>query len=396
MRVTHVITRLIVGGAQENTVASVLGLRQKPGLDVQLISGLTSGPEGSLEPLFAHIPGTLSILPELVRPVRPWKDWRALQRLADQFRSYRPDIVHTHSGKGGVVGRLAAARAGVPIIIHTIHGPSFGSFQGALANLAFREAERYAGRVTTHFVTVADAMKEQYLGAHIGTPQQYTRILSGFTLEPFLAAVNDPGLRARFGLQSEHVVIGKIARLCPLKGHEDLLTVAPELTRRFPEVRFLLVGDGELRKHLEQRTQELGVAKYFVFTGLVRPAEVPGLLGIMDLLVHLSAREGIARALPQALAAGRPIVAYDCDGAKEVCLQNETGLLVAPGDLARLTGCLSQLVCEPSLRERLGQRGREFVRERFGVQTMVDELHRLYLRLAAQRGVGSAEPARSG
>src|SRR6516165_5115983 len=163
MRVIHVITRLIVGGAQENTVTSVLGLRKKPDLEVSLISGPTEGPEGSLESLFSSCPSALRILPELVRPVRLWKDRKALKRLTALFRAEAPDLVHTHSGKAGVIGRLAAARAGVPLIIHTIHGPTFGSFQGTAANILFRAAERRAGRVTNHFVVVADAMKEQYL-----------------------------------------------------------------------------------------------------------------------------------------------------------------------------------------------------------------------------------------
>src|SRR5579859_990796 len=155
MRVTHVITRLIVGGAQENTVASVFGLQRKPGLEVNLISGPAFGREGSLESLFAQAPQSLTILPELVRPLHPWKDWVARRRLTRVFREQRPRIVHTHSGKAGILGRLAAADAGVPIIIHTIHGPSFGNFQNPLANWAFRAAERQAAKKTTHFIAVA-------------------------------------------------------------------------------------------------------------------------------------------------------------------------------------------------------------------------------------------------
>ena len=386
MRVTHVITRLIIGSAQENTVASVLGLRRKPDLDVRLISGLTKGPEGSLEPLFAELPGVLTVQPQLVRPIRLAQDWRALRWLTGEFRQERPDIVHTHSGKAGVLGRLAAARAGVPVIIHTIHGPSIGAFQGPVANLVFGGAERYAARVTTHFVVVANAMKEQYLAAGIGRPDQYTRILSGFDLEPFLAATNDPVLRAKFGLAAEDIVVGKLARLCPLKGHDDLLTVASELVRQCPRLKFLLVGDGEWRGKLAARARELGLERHCVFTGLVPPATVPRLLGIMDLVAHLSAREGIARALPQALAAGRPVVAYDCDGAKEVCLNDRTGFLVRPGDHAELGRRLLQLANDPGLRQRLGDTGRQFVREQFSVQTMVDELDALYRRLAGQSG----------
>src|ERR1022692_1776269 len=163
MRVTHVITRLIVGGAQENTVATVLGLGRRPGWEVNLISGPSTGLEGSLAPALSGSPAALTILPQLVRPIRPWKDWIALRRLTELFRGSKPGIVHTHSGKAGFLGRLAAAKAGVPIIVHTIHGPSFGPFQGPLANTLFNLAERRAGRVTTHFVAVANAMTRQYL-----------------------------------------------------------------------------------------------------------------------------------------------------------------------------------------------------------------------------------------
>ena len=333
MRVIHVITRLIVGGAQENTVASVLGLREKPGLDVTLVAGPTLGSEGSLEALLTKDPPVLTVVPELVRPVSPQQDYLAWKRLTELFRARRPDIVHTHSGKAGILGRLAAARAGVPIILHTIHGPSFGPFQGPLANLLFRNAEHYAARVTNHFVVVADAMKQQYLDAGIGRTEQYTIIFSGFPLEPFLASANDLQLRARFGLAPDDIVVGKIARLFKLKGHEDLLAVAPGIVRICPKIRFLLIGDGPWRGRLEDRVRSLGLEKHVVFAGLVAPAAVPPLVGIMDMLVHLSLREGLPRALPQALAAARPVIAYDADGAREVCLEDETGFLLHPGDL---------------------------------------------------------------
>ncbi|SRR5581483_561911 len=383
MRVTHVITRLIVGGAQENTIASVLGLRAKPAVQSRLISGPSTGPEGSLESAFADFPQILTIVPELVRPVHPWKDWHAWRRLVTIFRRDKPDLVHTHSGKAGVLGRLAAARAQVPLIVHTIHGPSFGPFQGPAANWLFRSAERRAGRVTTHFVTVADAMRDQYLAAGIGKPASYTRIFSGFPLDPFLSASNDPKLRARYGIRPDDIVVGKIARLFKLKGHDDLFAVAPELVRREPRLKFLLVGDGPWRARFETMARAQSLQNHFVFTGLVAPAEIAPLLGIMDMLVHLSLREGLPRALPQALAAGRPIIAYDCDGAREVCLDGQTGILLRPGDLSGLSAAILRLAADETLRRGFGERGREFVRERFGVERMVDDLYALYMKLAA-------------
>lgn len=388
MRVTHVITRLIVGGAQENTVSSVLGLRACPELEVGLVAGANPDPsEGTLEPLVRAFPGLLTTLPELVRPVQPWTDWRALAALTRLFRARRPALVHTHSGKAGILGRWAARRARVPLIIHSIHGPSFGRFQGAAANLVFRTAERLAGRWTTHFVVVANAMRDQYLAAGIGRPEDYTRIFSGFALEPFLAARNDLELRARLGLAPDDLVVGKVARLVELKGHDDLFAAAPGLIARCPRLKFLLVGDGPDRARFEAMARAPGLAGHFVFTGLVPPAEVPRYTGIMDVLVHLSHREGLPRALPQALAAGKPVIAFDCDGAGEICVTDQTGFLVEPGDLAGLTGRLLQLAGDAGLRERLGRLGQALVREWFPVQRMVDDQRALYHRLAAAHGV---------
>ena len=389
MRVTHIITRLIVGGAQENTLATVAGLRQIPGVEGHLISGLTTGPEGSLEPEARGITGEprFVVVPELVRPIHPLKDFLALRRLEHILRAQNPDVVHTHSGKAGILGRFAAKRAGVPVIVHTIHGPSFGKFQNAPANFVFRAAERSAAGATSHFIVVADAMKEQYLEAGIGRPEQYTKIFSGFNIEPFLAAQNDLQLRTRLGMSADDFVIGKIARLFKLKGHDDLFAVAPDLVRRHSRIKFLLIGGGPWRERFEQLAKSQGLEKHFIFAGLVPPADVPKYTGIMDALVHLSSREGLPRALPQALAAGKPVIAYDCDGAREACREADTGFLIQPGDLSALKNAILQLAGDPLLREKLGSRGREFVRDNFAVEKMVQGIYNLYMKLAANRHV---------
>ncbi|HEV7926115.1 MAG TPA: glycosyltransferase [Verrucomicrobiae bacterium] len=381
MRVTHVITRLIIGGAQENTIATVLGLQNRPGLEVDLVAGPTTGPEGSLESAFAARPELLTILPSLIRPIHPWFDVLAWRRLVEMFRATSPRIVHTHSGKAGILARLAAQRAGVPIIVHTVHGPSFGSFQGAIPNLVFRAAERRAAAVTTHFISVADAMTRQYLAAGVGRPDQFSRIFSGFALEPFQAARNDADLRARLGIAPADFVVGKIARLFQLKGHEDLIDAAPEVLRSHPQTKFLLVGDGNLRPRLQERARAAGMEKAVIFAGLVAPVDIPKYVGVMDAVAHLSRREGLPRALSQALAAGRPVVAYDCDGANEVCFSGETGFLIPLGDVKSLAQRLAQLAEDAPLRERLGRRGQEFVRENFAVATMVENIYALYQEL---------------
>jgi len=385
MRVTHIITRLVIGGAQENTLASIAGLRQKPGLDLQLISGPTTGPEGSLEETARGIPGLLTLVPELVRPVHPLKDFIALRKLERILRERQPDLVHTHSGKAGILGRLAARRAGVPIIVHHIHGPSFGRFQSAPANWVFTAAERYAGRVTDHFFCSADAMRKLYLAAGIGQPARFTRIFSGFNLEPFLTATNDLALREQLGLAANHFVIGKVGRLFQLKGHADLISAFAQVLPQAPQARLLLVGDGRLRGELENQVRTLGLAGKVIFTALVPPGEVARHVGLMDCLAHLSYREALSRALPQALAAAKPVVAYDFDGADEVCLENETGFVIRTGDIAGAARKLLQLAADTALRERLGRAGREFVKANFSVEKMVDDQYHVYLKLMAAR-----------
>jgi glycosyltransferase involved in cell wall biosynthesis len=387
MRVSHVITRLIVGGAQENTLSSVLGLGRIPDWEVELISGPTRGPEGSLEPIARAVPGLLHLESSLVRPVHPVMDALAYLRLRSHFRRTRPRIVHTHSGKAGIVGRFAARHAGVPLVIHTVHGPSFGPFQGGAANAVFRGAERAAGRQTDHFVVVAEAMARQYLDAGIGTPAQYTRIFSGFDLAPFLGVRRDPELAERLGLRPGDFVVGKVARLFQLKGHDDLFASAVEMVRRVPNVRFLLLGDGPWRARFETMAATTpGLVGRFVFAGLVPPSEVSRYLGLMDVLVHLSRREGLARVLPQALAAGKPVIAFDCDGAAEVCRDLETGFLLQVGDLVGLVDRVARLAGDPELASRLGATGRSWVRERFSEEALVQSLDALYRRLLQRPG----------
>ena len=324
------------------------------------------------------------LFPNWFARLHPKKDWLALRHLSEIFRKTKPDIVHTHSGKAGILGRIAAKRAGVPIILHTIHGPSFGSFQNGFSNVVFRSAEKYAARFTTHFISVANAMTEQYLAAGIGRREQYTRIFSGFPLEPFLNVTNDLTLRQKLGISPDDFVVGKIARLFELKGHDDLFAVAPELVQRCSQIKFLLVGDGKWRQRFEFRARTLGLEKHFIFTGLIPPDEVPRYVGIMDALVHLSRREGLPRALPQALAAGKPVIAYDCDGANEICLPNKTGLLIRPGDFSTLTESLLQLANDLELRRKLGNGGQEIVRKEFSAEAMVENIHALYMKLSSK------------
>ena len=381
MRIAHVITRLIVGGAQENTVSSVLGLNKKEDITVRLYSGPTTGPEGSLESIFTSCSDLLHIVPKLIRPINPFSDYLAYRHLLREFKKFKPDIVHTHSGKAGFLGRIAAKKANVRNIVHTIHGPSFGPYQDCLSNMLFKKAEKIAAAHTDHFITVADAMQEQYLNAGIGNRNIYTKIFSGFNLKPYLSDYNTLEIRNQLGLKKDDFVVGKIARLFDLKGHDSLFKIAPILTKQLPNIKFLIIGDGPLKEKFKNIAKQINCEKNFIFVGLVPPSRIPPLINSMDTLIHLSRREGLPRALPQAMAAAKPIVALNYDGAREVCLNEKTGLLVEKEDLSELARSILRLAKDKKLLNSLGQAGRDFVQDKFSLDQLVNSQYQLYQHL---------------
>lgn len=385
MRVMHVITRMIIGGAQENTLLNCLDLRQQYGDEVLLVTGPTTGPEGELlaQGRAGELP--IEVIDWLRRPIRPWDDWRALTALGEAIRRFRPDVVHTHSAKGGFLGRRAAWAGRVPAIVHTVHGAPFHAYQPAPVRWLYRACERRAAAWCHHFISVADAMTDLMVDAGVAAAEKFVTIRSGMDVEPLLAADRERlAVRRRLGIKDHEVVVGKIARLFHLKGHDDLITAAASVVAAHRNVRFLLVGDGILQTALRQRIAELGLSQQFLFAGLVSPEEVPELIGAMDLLVHTSLREGLARALPQALIAARPVVSYDIDGAREVVIDGRTGYLVRPADTEMLAARIGWLAADAAARRRMGQHGRELFTEPFRHQTMTRQIRQLYQRLLDQ------------
>lgn len=378
MHIVHIITRLIVGGAQENTLLSCEG-QHRAGHQVTLITGPAIGPEGSLMPRAESSGYAVETIDDMRRSILPLKDARTYRTLRARLEMLRPDVVHTHSSKAGIIGRFAAHAAGVPLIVHTIHGLAFTASKSRLVNKAYELAERAAAPKCDVIVCVADAMREQSLAADIGRAEQYVTVYSGMDVEPF---VNPPvpreQTRASLGIAPEHVVVGTIARLFHMKGHDDLLELAPVLCREFPQLRFMWVGDGLLRETFEQQMTEMGLRDRFILTGLVPPQRVPELTAAMDVLVHPSRREGLARALPQGQLAGCPVITYDVDGNREGLIDGESGFLLPPFDRIKLAESLRVLLSDPARRVAMGTRGREFARGRFATQVMVDELQKVY------------------
>jgi len=379
MRIAHIITRLIIGGAQENTVFCCEDLIREHGDDVLLITGPPLGPEGSLIDRARESGVPMEMVPELRRAIHPWHDLRSYRRLKRILRDFQPDVVHTHSAKGGLLGRAAARAVGVPAIIHGVHGAPFHPYQSAAAREFFRVCERWAASKCDAFVSVADAMTDLMVDAKVAPREKFTTVYSGMEVEPLLeAGRHRDRVRQELGYGPEHVVVGKIARLFHLKGHEYVIEAARRVVEANPHVRFLFIGDGILTERHLERIRAAKLEDYFQLTGLVPPERIPELVGAMDVVVHTSLREGLARVLPQGLIAGRPVVSYDVDGAREVVINGETGCLLPPKSIDPLADALIELAGDETLRRRLGEEGRRRFTEQFRHEVMTRQLRELY------------------
>jgi glycosyltransferase involved in cell wall biosynthesis len=288
-------------------------------------------------------------------------------------------VVHTHSSKAGILGRAAAWKLDVPCVIHTIHGLAFHPYQAQWKNRIYIASERFAANRCHIIACVADAMREQALAAGIGERDQYVTVYSGMEVERYI----DPewtrdDVRAELRLEDGDFVLGTIARLAELKGHDDLLDALGSLMNDRPELKLVWVGDGWWRERLMRRVADMGLADRVITTGLVPSEQIPKYLQAMDVLAHPSYREGLPRTVTQALLSGTAVIAYDVDGTREVCIEGETGRLVRPGDLNSLRDAVQWMMDHPAQRAEMGQRGRHKCREQFAASKMVEALERLY------------------
>jgi glycosyltransferase involved in cell wall biosynthesis len=203
-------------------------------------------------------------------------------------------------------------------------------------------------------------------------------------LEPFLEAKRDPALAASLGIPKNATVIGAIARLFPLKGYEYFIPATMKSVQQNPNTHVLIVGNGILMDPIRTEIRNAGLETRFSFSGLVPPHEISRYTGLMDILAHLSLREGLPRTVVQGLASGIPAVGFDLDGTPEVILDGKTGRLVKPEDAQGVMQAISELVDDPERRKRMGKNGRELVRTRFDWKRMGEVLESAYQEISGR------------
>lgn len=382
MRVMHIITRMIVGGAQENTLYNCIDLMKLHSDHVLLVTGPSRGAEGNLLHQSDHSHLDVHTVDSLIRSINPIQDSKALSQLKTLIKQWQPDVVHTHSAKAGLLGRSAGWSLRVPCVVHTVHGAPFHPFQNPVSRLFFIWCERWAARRCHHMISVADAMTDLMVNAGVARAEKFTTISSGMDVKPFAeSAVHRESMRQQLGFSEQDIVFGKIARLFHLKGHEYVVAAALETVKSVPHAKFLFVGDGLLMDSIKAKIRSTKLDGRFVFTGLVPPSEIPAYISAMDILVHASLREGLARALPQALIAGKPAISFDVDGAREVVINGATGCLVPAKDIAGLAKAMVLLGADRELRARYGAEGAKRFTEQFRHETMTERIREIYERV---------------
>ena len=370
-KIVHLITRLELGGAQQNTLYCVEHHDR-----MRFAVGLFAGGGGILDARARAIgEADVRIVPWLVHPIDPARDAIAVTRLASLLRDV--DLVHTHSSKAGILGRAAARLAGVPGIVHTAHGWSFNSVQPAVTRRLYVEAERAAARVTDRIICVARFDRDRGLASGIGHSSQYRIVRSGIDASLFAAPEGArERLRKALGAAPQDVVVGSIANFKPQKGPLDFVEAARLARLRDSHLRFFIAGDGELRLAAERAIAEAGLGGVVHLLGWRN--DVPELLAAMDLFLLTSLFEGLPRVVLQAMAASVPVVATETGGVAEVVVDGETGRLVPPGDPAAAAEAIVALARDRDTRRRFAVSARSRLGEEFDSRRMVHDLEELY------------------
>ena len=325
------------------------------------------------------------------RQIRPLWDLAGMVRLRKFMRRGQYDIVHTHTSKGGFVGRMAARLANVPVIVHTAHGFAFHERSPRSTSLFYSVLERIASRWCDRIVSVSEFHRHWALELGICKPPEILAIPNGIASLPDPAVPRDE-LRRRLGATDDDLLILSMARLAPDKGLEYLITAATSLFRTERRFRIVIAGDGPERARLEELARSLDVADRVNFLGFRE--DVSDLLAASDLVVLPSLREGLSIALLEAMAAGKPIVATSIGSHRELACQAEIARLVAPADATALSEAILQVWGDPALRTRLGASARTLFNSRYTEERMLNSYKQLYLDLVRAKGL--VEPCVTG
>ncbi len=384
-KVLHIITLFSVGGATENTIFTVDGLIKK-GYDVDIITGPNISSEGSMYSICKNLNIPVFTFNSLKRDISPFSDIIVIFQLYHFIKKNNYEIVHTHSSKAGVVGRIAAWLAKTPIIIHHNHAKPYHRFQNWFIRTLYKSIEKFASLFCNIIVSVTYTIVNEMVKDKIAPREKFVMIRSGFNIENFknFDSSNNHKIKDKFGLTDEDIVIGKIARLSIIKGHIYLLQAFENVCEHIPNVKLLFVGDGENKDELLRFIDKKRLNDKIIFTGLIPPDEMPSIISLIDIVVHTALLEGLPRVFTQSMLMGKPVISFDLDGANEVIENGKNGYLIEPLNLEMLTEKIIDLASNITKSKNFGSYGMNNIKDDFSIYAMVEKNHELYQELLAK------------
>jgi glycosyltransferase involved in cell wall biosynthesis len=393
-KIIHIITRLDKGGSAENTLLTVLGMDKKK-YEVLLVKGSAYESKMSREEhtlvandLIEAKSKGVKIINScfLLRRINIIYDLLALFTLWVFLIKEKPAIVHTHTSKAGLLGRLAAKLAGIPIIIHTPHGHVFFGYFGFLTTKIFIFLEKLASRITDKIVTLTSRERDDHIVFRIADEGKFVVVNSGVELNKFKElSINDrQKFKKKLGIPLNYFVVGTVGRLVPVKGTEYLIRAAKHVISEYPNTFFVFTGDGHLKKELRKKALELGIKNNVMFLGW--RGDIAKIISVYDVFVLPSLNEGMGRALVEAMALGKPIVASDVGGIPDLVKHGKNGFLVLPKNPDDLAKYIQVLLGKEEIRKEMGQIGKEMALD-FSREIMVEKISKLYEDLLAIKDI---------
>lgn len=383
IKVLRIINRFNLGGPTYNV--TFLSRFMNDEFETLLVGGVPD--EHETDSL--HIPEGYGlkpvIIPEIKREISLKEDRKALQKLREVIREFKPDVVHTHASKAGALGRLAASKENVPVIVHTFHGHVFHSYFGKMKTLFYKTVERRLAKKSTKIICISNKQKEEIGSIHrICKPNKIEVIPLGFDLEKFNKnkKENRMAVRNEYGLKDE-IAIAIIGRLAPIKDHQFFFNVIESLdTSTIQKVKIFIVGDGELKQEIEERAKAINKKlgkELIILTSWIN--DIDRFNAGMDIICLTSKNEGTPVSLIEAQASGTPVISTNVGGVQDIISEGETGFIVEKNDLENYTKKLSSMINDEKMLEKMSQNGWNFVREKFSYMRLCEDMELLYKKL---------------
>ena len=376
-KVLIIITLFSIGGATETVISLATGLKKK-GFDVDILTGPPLPNEGNMLHQAPEDELNVNILSTLVRDIHPIKDVAAFLFIRKFIRQGGYGIVHTHSSKAGVLGRIAAWFTKTPIVIHTIHGLPYHEYQSILVKHAYILIERLCAALSSRIICVTHAIVDNCVHNKIASREKFIVIRSGLQTEKYKTqGIARLEIRKKFNFRENDIVAGVISRIAPLKGHEYIIELAKRMRKDFPQLKFFLVGDGESGASVRYAVKEHQLEENVILSGMVNPDEIPRMIDAMDFVIHPSLREGLARVLPQSIIMGKRVITFNLDGVKEIIVDGVSGYSVEIGNFEALhQACLK--ICNEGVHKQINDNFRLRVQKEFDSETMLEQHIDLY------------------